>query len=127
MESTKLGELIDRLYNHRQNRLALEKRVQEMKSEEHTLRQLVMAELDEVGLAKASGSTATVGIVESTQPQIEDWEAVHKYIREHDRFDLLQKRLSVLAWRDLVQKDGFLVPGTVATTVYDLSLTKSGR
>ena len=122
-----VGTLIDGLYALRAKRLETQKLVDEMKVEEQKMRGLIMMELDEMGLAKASGATATCGITMSIQPEIEDWEAVHKWIRDNDRFDLLQKRLSVVAWRDLISEAGVLVPGTLVTEVRDISLTKSSR
>ncbi len=122
-----IGTLIDGLYALRSRRLELTKEVENMKSQETTMRQQIIMELDNIGLAKASGTEATVGITMSIQPEIEDWDEVHKYIREHDRFDLLQKRISVVAWRDLINEEGTLVPGTLVTEVRDISLTKAHR
>ena len=122
-----IGTLIDGLYALRSRRLELTKEVENMKSQETTMRQQIIMELDNIGLAKASGTEATVGITMSIQPEIEDWDEVHKYIRELDRFDLLQKRISVVAWRDLINEEGTLVPGTLVTEVRDISLTKSSR
>lgn len=122
-----IGTLIDGLYALRSRRLELTKEVENMKSQETTMRQQIIMELDNIGLAKASGTEATVGITMSIQPEIEDWDAVHKYIRENDRFDLLQKRISVVAWRDLINEEGTLVPGTLVTEVRDISLTKAHR
>lgn len=122
-----IGTLIDGLYALRSRRLELTKEVENMKSQETTMRQQIIMELDDIGLAKASGTEATVGITMSIQPEIVDWDEVHKYIREHDRFDLLQKRISVVAWRDLINEEGTLVPGTLVTEVRDISLTKAHR
>lgn len=122
-----LGGLIDQLYALRADRLDLTKRVDAMKSEEASLRSRILEELDDIGLAKASGAMATCGVTMSIQPMVEDWDKVHEWIREHNRFDMLQKRLSIVAWRDLVQDSGELVPGTLVTEVRDVSLTKSTR
>jgi len=47
-------------------------------------------------------------------------------VRAENRFDLLHKRISAPAWREL-RELGALVPGTSAITVRDVSLTKSSR
>ncbi len=121
-----IGNLIDSLYNLRQQRLEVEKDVKALKAREVALRQEIMTVLDESGLAKASGHVATSGIISSVDPLVTDWDEVHAYIRVNDRFDLLQKRLSAPAWREL-NAEGILVPGTEPTVVRDLSLTKSTR
>ena len=122
-----IGNLIDQLYQLRQDRLKVEKEVAAMKSQETELRARIMEELDDVGLAKATGAVATAGIIQSIQPYVEDWEQVHAYVRANNRFDLLQKRLSAPAWRSLIEEDGQLVPGTLVTEVRDISLTKASR
>jgi hypothetical protein len=121
-----LGEAIDTLYQARAARLAKDKEVKELKAAETVAKENVFQLLKEAGLEKASGKLATAGITKDDIPVIQDWELVHAYIKENDRFDLLQKRIGVVAWRDLF-KDGILVPGTEAAVDFDLSLTKSTR
>lgn len=121
-----LGEAIDELYNARAARLALDKEVKELKRIEGLAKERVLELLNEAGLKKASGNFATAGILTDDIPFIKDWNEVYGYIKQNDRFDLLQKRIGVVAWRDLY-KDGILVPGTEAAVDTDLSLTKSTR
>lgn len=121
-----LGEAIDTLYQARAARLAMAKEVKELQVKEAQAKTEVLSLLIESGLAKASGKLATAGITTEDVPYIKDWDQVYKYIKENDRFDLLQKRIGVVAWRDLF-KDGVLVPGTEAAVDVDLSLTKSTR
>lgn len=121
-----LGIQIDALYALRQQRLELTKTVEALKAQETAAREEILSLLDLIHLAKASGHMATCGIKETIEPVVEEWELVHDYIRTENRFDLIQKRLSAPAWREL-RDNGLLVPGTSATTVRDLSLTKSVR
>jgi hypothetical protein len=121
-----LGPAIDMLYETRAQRLALTKEVDELKAHESVLKEELLTLLHEIGLEKASGQKATVGVRRLTVPIITDWEEIHKYIKENDRFDLIQKRLSAPAWRELKEQN-VLVPGTEAGTDVELSLTKSTR
>ena len=121
-----LGEAIDTLYQARAARLAMAKEVKELQVKESVAKAEVLKLLGESGLAKASGKLATAGITTEDVPYIKDWDEVYSYIKSNDRFDLLQKRIGVVAWRDLF-KDGILVPGTEAAVDTDLSLTKSTR
>jgi hypothetical protein len=121
-----IGNLIDKAYDLRQKRLELQREVDKIKDQENEIRQAIMFELDMHGLAKASGAHASAGITMSIQPQVEDWDSVYRFVAETNRFDLLQKRLSTTAWRELVE-EGVKVPGTFVTEVRDISLTKSTR
>ena len=121
-----LGLIIDALYALRQKRLELQREVDKLKGEEVSMRETILLMLDQAGLGKASGALATCGITTKIEPVVEDWDEVHNFIRTHNRFDLLQKRLSAPAWRDL-RENGELVPGTVEQVVQDVSLTKSSR
>lgn len=121
-----LGEAIDALYVARAARLAKAKEVKELQATESEAKAAVLKLLGETGLEKASGKLATAGILKSDIPIITDWDALYGYIKEHDRFDLLQRRIGVTAWRELYD-DGVLVAGTEAGTDTDLSLTKSTR
>lgn len=121
-----LGPLIDKLYETRQKRLDLQKQADALKAQEVEMRQEVLATLRSMGMEKGTGSLATCGITVSIDPVVTDWDEVHNFIRENDRFDLLQKRLSAPAWRGLLET-GVLIPGTEQTMVMDVSLTKSSR
>lgn len=121
-----LGVLIDSLYNLRQQRLEASRAVDAMKAEESQLREKIQLALEESGLAKASGAVATAGLKRSIDPVVEDWDEFYRYIRENNRFDLLQRRVSAPAWREL-KDEGIDVYGTTGQEVWDISLTKSTR
>jgi len=121
-----LGNRIDALYALRQMRLEVQRKADDLKAQETAAREEIMELLDSMGMVKGTGLHATCGITTKTEPVVADWEQVHEFIRRENRFDLLQKRLSAPAWRDL-REAGVLVPGTDAVPVRDLSLTKSTR
>lgn len=121
-----LGQAIDKLYEARAARLAKAAEVKELQAAESIAKANVLKMLGETGLAKASGMVATASIQTSDIPIITDWDALYAYIKEKDRFDLLQKRIGVTAWRELYL-DGVLVAGTEAGVDTDISLVKSKR
>lgn len=123
---TDLGSAIDALYALREMRLGYERKAKELKAEETEARNAILATLEESGLQKASGQQATCGIKTSIIPIVTDWDEVFTYIKDHDRFDLVQKRISVLAWSETYENEG-LIPGTEAVEDVDISLTKSSR
>ena len=126
IELSELGTTIDKLYSIREERLAIERRVKEMKSSEMDLRNKILEALENSGLKKASGAVATCGIKVATIPIVTDWDQVFNYIKNNDRFDLVQKRISVLAWRSTFE-EGETVPGTEAVEDIDVTLTKASR
>ena len=125
-DSSTLGATIDALYSLRQMRIEMARKVDEMKGQEAAMKREIMEVLDETGLGKATGAVATCGIMTSVVPVIEDWDTIYAWIRENDRFDLLQKRISVTAWREMAL-DGTVVPGTAVDEARDISLTKAHR
>lgn len=121
-----IGATIDELYALRSMRLELEDRAEVIRKEERELRNTILEALDEAHLSKASGNLATCGIKNTVDPMVVDWDKVFLYVKETDRFDLLHKRISVLAWRELLES-GAQVPGTDVIHNRDISLTKSSR
>lgn len=126
LEVLTLGQAIDNLYTARAERLAKAKEVKELQAKESVAKAQVLKLLGETGLQKASGMLATAGITTEDIPFVKNWDQIYAYIKINDRFDLLQRRIGVVAWRDLY-KDGIIVPGTEAAIDTDLSLTKSTR
>lgn len=121
-----IGARIDTLYSLRAQRLALAKQVDDLKMKEELEKQAIMAHLQGIGLSRASGSLATAGRTMKIVPMPADWDKIFNYIAETKQFDLIQKRLGVLAWAARYD-DGILVPGTEPAEVWDLSLTKASR
>lgn len=58
---------------------------------------------------KASGGTAFIQI--KSRYNCSDWESYYGYLKEHDRFDLLEKRPAQGALKKLQEDEGFLPPG----------------
>ena len=121
-----LGELIDRLYDLRTTRLAAQLAVDKAKLLEDETKHALVAHLQEVDVSKASGKVATASIKTIQIPIVRDWELFYNYIRANDRFDLLHKRVSEIAWRDTLLA-GELIAGTESIDDIKLSLTKSSR
>jgi hypothetical protein len=106
--------------------MAKAKEVEDLKKQESDLDDLILGKLNDVGLEKASGQIATMGINIVVTGKVEDWKTFYEYVREKDFFHLLQRRLAQPAYRELLeQHDG--VPGVVPQTIRKLSLTKASK
>lgn len=67
-------------------------------------------------------------IKEEDVPQITDWDAFERFLLRNKRVELLQRRLSPVAWRSLVaERDGTAVPGVGTFTKRKLSVRKKGK
>ena len=124
--SQDIGPVIDALYALREMRLGMQKKVDELKAEELNMRNAIFDKLAALGLTKASGTVATAGIKVSNIPLVEDWDALQEYIKKTGEFDLLQKRISVTAWRARFE-EGVEVPGVSKVEDVDISLTRASR
>ena len=71
-------------------------------------------------------AVATAAITRTTVAQVTDWDEVYKYVKKTGEFDLLQKRMSDVAYRERLDA-GKPVPGTEPFIVVNLSLTKSSK
>ena len=118
-----IGAAIDLLYTLRSNRLAEEKKIEELKAQESALREHIMANFAKSDLDGAKGKLATASIKRSTQAEIEDWPKYLKWVLKNEAYACVQKRVGITALREYWD-NGKQVPGVTPIQVEDLSLTK---
>lgn len=106
-----VGEMIDKLYNTKAMRQALDKESAELKSEEQRLEAELVGKLGELNIDQARGSAASFSFKKEATPNVADWTQVYEYVSSNNDFALLQKRISVPVWRESLE-DGVLIPGT---------------
>jgi hypothetical protein len=100
-----LAACADLLYTTREMRLDIEKQVDALKQRETQLREHLINTLPKGEASGIAGRIARVAIVVKEEPQVQDWDAFYGYIKEHDAFDLLQKRMSAPAVKARWQED----------------------
>ena len=71
----------------------------------------------------AASGDHRVAIIKTREPQVEDWEAFYAYIKKHNAFELLHKRVSAPAWRERTEKAP--LPGVVNYINVKLSFRKA--
>jgi hypothetical protein len=106
------GDHIDTLYQLRSQRLALEKEADELKKQEKELEDYLVNGFSALGLSSAKGSLASFSFVKLDQPNVKDWDLLYKFIVERNDFSLLHKRIGAESWREYLENDSVLVPGT---------------
>lgn len=118
-----VGTVIDDLWALREKKRAADAVVAKIEEEIKVQEELVFERLDEQGLKKADGAKASVSVGEATVANVNDWDALWAYITKTKNYQLVQKRVSDLAWRELMGlSKGKGVPGTEAFTKKKLTL-----
>jgi hypothetical protein len=116
-----LGSLIDKLYKKKQEIKALQEQVKELEKQEEAIKEQVLEKLAEQDTTQARGTLAQATVSDKVLPQIIDWDAFYAYIHENKFFQLLQRRPSVPACRELFDS-GTAIPGVERFTKKDISL-----
>lgn len=117
------GQLADQLYRAREERYALQHRVDTMKEEETKLGDQLRAALLKLEGQTVGGKLARVTLKIKQVPRAVNWDATWRHIQKTGEFDLLHKRLNEEAVRarwDAKQT----VPGVQAEAVSTLSVEK---
>lgn len=117
-----LGACADLYKQKKDERLAADKVAAALKAEESAIKQHIIDHLDKDSSGVA-GQLVRVAVTVDAVPQIEDWDKAVAWISKSKRFDLLQRRLSVAAVKELWD-DGKEVPGIGCFMKVDLSMNK---
>jgi hypothetical protein len=118
-----LAQCADLLYLTRQNRLAIQKVVEELEKRESQLKEKIIAELPVSQATGIAGAVARATIVPKTIPRAIDWAEIFKYIKKTDAFDLVQRRLSDGAVNERWEH-GVEIPGVERFNTKTVSLNK---
>ena len=121
-----LGSSVDALYELRAERLKLEKRVKELRTEETLRGEALIAAINSQSLTGLRGNLATVSLQPDTVPSVEDWGKVEDFILQNECLYLLQRRISNPAYIEFLTKQNG-VPGIAPTILTKLSLTKAKK
>lgn len=123
MSLSELAAKADLYYTKRQERLDLQKKVDDLEKAEKELKAELIDALRSQDATGVGGQLCRVTLVVKQVPQAVDWDEVWKYITRRKAYDLVQRRLSETAvrerWNDHVE-----IPGIVAFPVSDLSINK---
>lgn len=118
-----LQQSLNALHSARQRRLELAKQLDQAVHDEQELKTLVIATMQALQLTASGTSEVSVKIKKTDEPTVMDWQEVYKFIRENDRFDLLHKRITAAAVKEIWEA-GLSVPGVSSFEKYDLTYGK---
>lgn len=119
-----LGTLADQLYAQRSDRLALSRRVDEMKKAEAELQVAIVQMLATAHLTRASGADATVSATVASVAQVEDWAAFEGWVLRKSDLAVLGRKLSQKHVNEL-REAGQAPDGLAFVSVNKLSVTKA--
>ncbi len=96
------GTLIDKVIDLRAKRLALEKSVDKLKSEEASIKDKIVSGLLKQGLERATGKKGTLSYKTVAVGHVNDWDAFYKYVKRTNSFELLERRIAQSVLREVV-------------------------
>ena len=113
-EDKNLNTLLDELASIRGEIKSLQEQEKVLKLRQTDLDSEIIRKMEDQGLDQIANDVCTVSKKIDVVPTVEDWDVVHQHILDTKQFELLQKRMSATAWRELLQM-GQAVPGVKAT------------
>ncbi len=115
MEETRtMDELLTALTNTRAELKVLQNQEKGLKGRKMELEARIAPTLEQQGIDRVGNDDCTVSIKKEVVPTVEDWDQVYQHLIDTKQFELLQKRMSATAVRELLQM-GMNVPGVKAT------------
>ena len=121
-----IGHLVDRLWEKREEKRALEKQVSACEKEYAEMETLLMARMEQEAMPKTAGSRASVAASKRVVPTVKDWDTFHAFIHRHKYYHLLERRPSVTGCRELFETKG-QIPGVEPFTKSTLRLVTNGE
>lgn len=118
-----IGAVADLLYETRQKRLELQKTCDELESQEKQLKEHIINTLPKSEATGAAGKLCRVTVVNDTTPQVEDWDALYRYIKRTGSFELLNRALSKSAANERIEA-GKAIPGVKLFPIVKVSINK---
>lgn len=121
-----LGSMIDILSNLKKRKAYHQKEVDDIAVDIEKVENDIIHLMVEMKLDKAAYNGVTIAPKEHTYAHVEDWAQLYKFIEDEHYLHLLEKRVSVTGYRELLEL-GRQVPGVVPFVKTKLSVTKSLR
>ena len=109
-----LDDKMNMLTNTRAKLKVLLNQEKELKQVQNALEAEIAADMERQGLTQTGNDVCTISLKTETVPTVEDWDVLHQHISDTGRFELLQKRMSATAYRELIAMEPS-VPGVRST------------
>ena len=116
-----LGSMIDNLWQLREDKRKSEAATKLIEKDIEVAETELLERLDKEGMDKATGKLGTISVGEALVGTIEDWDAFTAFLAKTKNFQLVQRRISDVAYRELLGM-GKPVPGIKPFTKRKLNL-----
>ena len=113
-QQVNLDDKMNMLADTRAKLKVLLEQEKELKQVQNSLEAEIAADMERQGLTQTGNDVCTISLKTETVPTVEDWDVLHKHISDTGRFELLQKRMSATAYRELIAMEPS-VPGVRST------------
>jgi hypothetical protein len=115
-EESKINELINELADARESINSLDEKRKGFVQKKMDLESRLVAVMEDQGIDRTANDRATISVKTETMPSAEDWDQIYKHILATEQFELLHRRLSAQAFREILAL-GQAVPGVRSTDV----------
>lgn len=102
----------------------IKERVDKIKADMAKLEAWLKAKLDADGLTSFKTDHGTAFLTTTDYANVENWDAVLRFIRDEDAFDMLEKRVSKTAVRGYIEANKEVPPGIKYGTKLDINIRK---
>lgn len=102
----------------------IKERTDNIKAAMTKLEAWLKAKLDADGLTSFKTDHGTAFLTTTDFANVEDWDAVLRFIREQEAFDMLEKRISKAAVRGYIEAHKEVPPGVKYGTKLDINIRK---
>ena len=104
---------------------AYETEVEKLKEQLDQVKNLMKDRLQAMGATSSKTPAGTIILSQKTRYYAQDWDAMKKFIRDHDALDLFEKRLAQTNMRQFLEENpGVVPPGLQAQTEIDVAVRK---
>jgi hypothetical protein len=98
--------------------------VDEIKAKMAKLEAWLMQKADQDGVTSFKTTSGTAFVTTTDFANVADWDAVLSYIKTHDAYDMLEKRVSKTAVRAQLDETGSVPPGITYGTKIGINIRK---
>ena len=113
-QQVNLDDKMNMLADTRAKLKVLLEQEKELKNVQNALEAEIAADMERQGLTQTGNDVCTISLKTETVPTVEDWDVLHQHMSDTGRFELLQKRMSATAYRELIAMEPS-VPGVRST------------
>jgi hypothetical protein len=123
MDNT-LHDLISQLSDLRTEKKRLDFESRQMDPQIKAVEAKIIEAMDDQQITETRSSAGKVTLGDAVYPQVEDWDAVYKFIHDNEYYHCLEKRFAVLAYREILGQ-GNSVPGVQPFTKRKVTLRET--